>query len=650
MHVFVARAAAALMCAAPALAQVPSPDALLVVDQHRDAIVERTIAAWPGTLTGDRAEALRRTLWSLRSDRLLAASLSPGLDGLLASFAAADRVDAEARVSAKALGSATADLVYTPLTPCRIADTRNAVGALAANATRTLLGFHATSFASQGGTATSCGIPNGVAALAMNVYAVNPSALGFIKLWASNQAEPAVSTVNYEPPTVAIATGALVPVNAGDANKFNAKSPAGVHLVVDVVGYFRAPFAAGAGLRITRDAVVDTVNSVNGSSANAVTAGVRGATIGGGGVPAGGDTDPDFQFEAPNMVTDHYSTIGGGFSNRAGDNSGTVSDAAFATVAGGAFNTAGNAYASVVGGGANHANGAYAVVGGGEQNSASQPHATVAGGSHNVAGVDGATVGGGGLAGNICLNVATHNFDHPCGNRALGTRSTIAGGYGNDTTGTASTIAGGYANLAGGLMSSIPGGYANRADGAYSFAGGRQAYATSSGCFVWSDDNPVDYACTGANQFSVRATGGVAFASAIFPNGAVMNGVKLDPGSGSWALYSDRRLKQDFTRVDASAVLQRLLGVEIGTWSYIAQGPAVRHIGPTSQDFRAAFGVGESEETISTVDAHGVALAAIQGLNAKLEIRLAERERETAALRSELDEIKQLLWAVAKGR
>ena len=52
----------------------------------------------------------------------------------------------------------------------------------------------------------------------------------------------------------------------------------------------------------------------------------------------------------------------------------------------------------------------------------------------------------------------------------------------------------------------------------------------------------------------------------------------------------------------------------IRTWSYNGQDPSIRHIGPTAQDFRAAFHVGQDGHYISTVDADGVALAAIQEL------------------------------------
>ena len=51
-----------------------------------------------------------------------------------------------------------------------------------------------------------------------------------------------------------------------------------------------------------------------------------------------------------------------------------------------------------------------------------------------------------------------------------------------------------------------------------------------------------------------------------------------------------------------------------------------------AQDFYAAFGLGESDKGIDTVDADGVALAAIQGLNAVL----MDKEREIGNLRTEL--------------
>jgi hypothetical protein len=52
-----------------------------------------------------------------------------------------------------------------------------------------------------------------------------------------------------------------------------------------------------------------------------------------------------------------------------------------------------------------------------------------------------------------------------------------------------------------------------------------------------------------------------------------------------------------------------------------------------AQDFRAAFGLGETDLGINTIDADGVALTAIQGLNAKLEEKVASQAAEIAELR-----------------
>jgi len=64
-----------------------------------------------------------------------------------------------------------------------------------------------------------------------------------------------------------------------------------------------------------------------------------------------------------------------------------------------------------------------------------------------------------------------------------------------------------------------------------------------------------------------------------------------------------------------------------------------RHIGPMAQDFQAAFGVGADDKHIATVDADGVALAAIQGLN---EI-LKEKESRIAALEKRPEKLERLL-------
>jgi hypothetical protein len=111
----------------------------------------------------------------------------------------------------------------------------------------------------------------------------------------------------------------------------------------------------------------------------------------------------------------------------------------------------------------------------------------------------------------------------------------------------------------------------------------------------------------------------------------------------SWINASDRNLKQDFAAVDAQAVLEKVAALPVRTWSYKAQ-PEQKHLGPVAQDFHAAFGLGMDDVSISTVDESGVALAAIQGLNQKLN----EKDVEIQELKQSVDELKKLVQSLAE--
>ena len=74
----------------------------------------------------------------------------------------------------------------------------------------------------------------------------------------------------------------------------------------------------------------------------------------------------------------------------------------------------------------------------------------------------------------------------------------------------------------------------------------------------------------------------------------------------------------------------------ISTWSYKADDPSVRHLGPMAQDFHAAFGLGRTDRAYDPIDAHGVELAAIKALyeRVRTEAELIDRlERENEELR-----------------
>ena len=100
---------------------------------------------------------------------------------------------------------------------------------------------------------------------------------------------------------------------------------------------------------------------------------------------------------------------------------------------------------------------------------------------------------------------------------------------------------------------------------------------------------------------------------------------------------SDRNLKANFKRVDVSKVLEQVVRLPITRWNYKEDAANIAHLGPMAQDFHAAFGLnGSDNKRISTVDAQGVALAAVQGLNQKLEQKVTQLEAENADLRADL--------------
>jgi hypothetical protein len=280
-------------------------------------------------------------------------------------------------------------------------------------------------------------------------------------------------------------------------------------------------------------------------------------------------------------------------------------------------------------------------------------------------GVSGATIGGGGAFGHahsisvssgtigggysntVSSEAATVAGGHH--NTASGDRATIGGGREHTASGSYATVGGGIGNTASGDSSTVPGGQYNTAQGQYSFAAGRRAKANHIGAFVWGDSTEADVESSGNNQFIARAVGGVTF----YTSTDLSTGVTVSGGGGSWSSVSDRNAKQNFAPVDGQILLARLIEVPVLTWNYKAQDPSIRHLGPMAQDFRAAFGLGEDDKHIATVDADGVALAAIQELykasQEKDRLIKAQGEkidqltRETADLRARLARLEQAI-------
>ena len=202
--------------------------------------------------------------------------------------------------------------------------------------------------------------------------------------------------------------------------------------------------------------------------------------------------------------------------------------------------------------------------------------------------------------------------------------------------------------MATGNGATVAGGESNQATGAFSFAAGLNARAKNDGSFVWSDDSTsLPFSSTKDNQFAVRALGGVMFATAVNSTGAMQTGCEIDifgnlACTGGISTSSDRAMKAGFEPVAASDVLKRVAALPLTSWTF--KGQTVRHIGPMAQDFYAAFKVGADDKHISTTDAQGVALAAIQGLYQKLEAKdaqLAQQKRQIESLSERLEKLER---------
>jgi len=110
--------------------------------------------------------------------------------------------------------------------------------------------------------------------------------------------------------------------------------------------------------------------------------------------------------------------------------------------------------------------------------------------------------------------------------------------------------------------------------------------------------------------------------------------------NGTFNNNSDRNAKQNFASVKPEEVLAKLAQLPVMQWSYKTDAET-RHIGPMAQDFYAAFAVGTDERHIAPIDEGGVALAAIQGLNHKLE----QKETEITELKARLERLEQFMNA-----
>jgi hypothetical protein len=192
-------------------------------------------------------DAMRRTTFesasaalSGRGHRLSDRQVDAALSRLSTSSAASN-----SELVAKALGSYTSDLTYTPLQPCRILDTRVVGGPIAAGQMRAFNALTAPggNFTAQGGAGQDCQAltSSEASAVVLNVTSVGPSIAGYATVFPYGFARPATASVNYTAGGIVnntVITRIPSPINSKD---FTIYSLATSDYVVDIVGYFAPP-------------------------------------------------------------------------------------------------------------------------------------------------------------------------------------------------------------------------------------------------------------------------------------------------------------------------------------------------------------------------------------------------------------------------
>jgi virginiamycin B lyase len=169
-----------------------------------------------------------------------AAIVPAGANGAISVFVT-DATDAVLDINGYFVATTnTSALAFYPLTPCRIADTRNATAPVGGPS------LEAQSTRSFPILASSCGLPSNAQAYSLNFAAVPKGpTLGFMTAWPAGQQQPLVASLND--PTGTVLSNAVV-VPAGTGGAVNVFTTDATDLVIDINGYFASPGAGGLSL------------------------------------------------------------------------------------------------------------------------------------------------------------------------------------------------------------------------------------------------------------------------------------------------------------------------------------------------------------------------------------------------------------------
>lgn len=171
---------------------------------------------------------------------------------------------------AERLGDLAADLVFVPVTPCRVFDTRVAGGAIGAASIRNFDITGTVNYSPQGGDPSDCngtGSAGSFAAAVINFTVVSPSGPGYITAFPLGGTQPLAATVNYVAGDIRGNLGIIKLDQSAATNELSVYTQAPTHLVGDIVGYLITPEATEL---TCVDTAFTTVNLAGGTNGNSV--------------------------------------------------------------------------------------------------------------------------------------------------------------------------------------------------------------------------------------------------------------------------------------------------------------------------------------------------------------------------------------------
>ncbi len=394
-------------------------------------------------------------------------------------------------------------------------------------------------------------------------------------------------------------------------------------------------------------------NLIGGQSGNSVAAGVSGAVIGGGGWSGG-----------VNRVNANWGVVSGGHSN-------TVTSLG-AAIGGGYNNLASSERATIGGGSDNNAGGAFSTISGGYDNTAGALGSTVIGGALNNATDYYATVAGG------YANFAGGGFSFAAGYRAK-VRTAAQSGAPNGDQGT--FVWADYREVD--FTSTGPNQFLIRAAGGVGIGTNsptRQLEVASDGDTeigirsnsangkLWTLQSSTGIASgqlassfqivdrtVGVSRVLIDANGRVGIGTTTPDQTLTVSGNASKPGGGSWAVYSDPRLKHDIRPM--SGTLDALLSLHGYSFEYNAEAVASgkglpgRQLGLMADEVERVFPewVSRNDEGYRAVTERATTalmVEALRDMRAEKDAQMEALQRRNAAMEAELKELRALTEAL----